>query len=51
MGEALIPSRLLQFAAVIVVFGCNAFRVYGLGGDKGAAFPGALAAFEPGSDA
>jgi putative copper export protein len=42
----LIFSRLLQFAAVIVVFGCGAFRVYGLGGDTAAASPGALAAFD-----
>ena len=46
MGEMLIFSRLLQFAAVIVVFGCGAFRVYGLGGDTAVAFPGALAAFD-----
>jgi putative copper resistance protein D len=31
MGETLILSRLLQFAAVMVVFGCGAFRIYGLG--------------------
>jgi putative copper resistance protein D len=31
--EALILSRLLQFVAVIMVFGCGAFRVYGLGVD------------------
>jgi putative copper resistance protein D len=42
----LIFSRLLQFTAVIVVFGCGAFRVYGIGGDTAAAFPGALAAFD-----
>jgi hypothetical protein len=42
----LIFSRLLQFTAVIVVFGCGAFRVYGLGGDTAAAFPGALAVFD-----
>ena len=46
MDELLILSRLLQFAAVIVVFGWGAFRVYGLGGDTAAAFPGALAAFD-----
>jgi putative copper resistance protein D len=28
--EVLIVSRLLHFAAVIVVFGCGAFRLYGL---------------------
>ena len=30
MAEVLIVSRLLQFTAVIVVFGCGAFRLYGL---------------------
>jgi len=30
MSEPLILSRLLQFAAVIVVFGCGAFRIYAL---------------------
>jgi len=33
VAEVLIVSRLLQFAAVIVVFGCGAFRLYGLGID------------------
>ena len=33
MAEVLIVSRLLQFAAVIVVFGCGAFRLYGLAFD------------------
>jgi hypothetical protein len=33
MAEVLTVSRLLQFAAVIVVFGCGAFRVYGLSVD------------------
>ena len=33
MAEVLIVSRLLQFAAVIVVFGGGAFRLYGLGVD------------------
>jgi hypothetical protein len=33
VAELLIVSRLLQFAAVIVIFGCGAFRLYGLGGD------------------
>ena len=33
MAELLIVSRLLQFASVIVVFGCGAFRLYGLGVD------------------
>lgn len=46
MAEILIFSRLLQFAAVMVVFGCGAFRVYGIGGDTVAAFPGALTAFD-----
>ena len=31
--ELLILSRLLQFAAAIVIFGCGAFRLYGLAGD------------------
>jgi putative copper resistance protein D len=31
--EVLILSRLLQFAGVIAVFGCGAFRLYGLGVD------------------
>jgi putative copper resistance protein D len=31
--ELLILSRLLQFAGVIAVFGCGAFRLYGLGVD------------------
>jgi putative copper resistance protein D len=30
VAEVLIVSRLLHFAAVIVVFGCGAFRLYGL---------------------
>ena len=33
MVELLILSRLLQFVAAIVIFGCGAFRLYGLGGD------------------
>jgi hypothetical protein len=33
VAEVLIVSRLLQFAAVIVIFGCGAFRLYGLGVD------------------
>ena len=36
MAEVLIVSRLLQFGAVIVVFGCGAFRIYGLGVDTAA---------------
>lgn len=31
--ELLILSRLLQFVAAIAIFGCGAFRLYGLGGD------------------
>ena len=38
MAEVLIVSRLLQFAAVIVVFGCGAFRVYGLAVDPTTTF-------------
>jgi len=45
--EALIVSRLLQFASVIVVFGCGAFRLYGLGGDTTTSPANALAAFDP----
>jgi putative copper resistance protein D len=33
VAELLIASRLIQFAAVIVGFGCCAFRIYGLGVD------------------
>ena len=47
MAEALIVSRLLQFAAVIVVFGCGAFRLYALGGDTTTTSANALAAFDP----
>ncbi len=46
MTEALIVSRLLQFASVIVVFGCGAFRLYGLGGDTTTSPANALAAFD-----
>ena len=38
MAEVLIVSRLLQFTAVIVVFGCGAFRVYGLAVDATTTF-------------
>jgi copper resistance protein D len=44
--ELLILSRLLQFAAVIVVFGCGAFRIYGLGVDSTAISANALATFD-----
>jgi putative copper resistance protein D len=37
LAEVLVVSRLLQFAAVIVVFGCGAFRVYGIGVDTAGA--------------
>ena len=33
VAEVLIVSRLVQFAAIMVVFGCSAFRLYGLGVD------------------
>jgi copper resistance protein D len=42
----LIVSRLLQFAAVIVVFGCGAFRLYGLNGDPTTTSANALTAFD-----
>jgi putative copper resistance protein D len=42
MAELLIVSRLLQFAAVIVIFGCGAFRIYGLGVDATATAADAL---------
>jgi copper resistance protein D len=38
VAEVLIVSRLLQFAAVIVVFGCGAFRLYGLAFDTTTTF-------------
>jgi copper resistance protein D len=44
--ELLIVSRLLQFAAVIVVFGCGAFRLYGLGGESTSTSANALAVFD-----
>jgi putative copper resistance protein D len=46
MAEVLIVSRLLQFAAVIVVFGCSAFRIYGLGGDTTTPSTNALTTFD-----
>ena len=46
MAELLIVSRLIQFAAVIVVFGCGAFRFYGLGVDPGATSADVLIAFD-----
>jgi putative copper resistance protein D len=46
VAELLIVSRLLQFAAVIVVFGCGAFRIYGLGVDATATAADALTTFD-----
>ena len=46
MAEALVVSRLIQFAAAIVVFGCGAFRLYGLGIDTATITASALAAFD-----
>ena len=46
MAEVLIVSRVLQFAAVIVVFGCGAFRVYGLALDAKATSANTLIAFD-----
>jgi putative copper resistance protein D len=46
VAEVLIVSRLLQFAAVIVVFGCGAFRIYGLGVDTTATAADALTTFD-----
>jgi putative copper resistance protein D len=45
--EVLIVSRLLQFAAVIVVFGYGAFRLYGLGVDTTTSSTNALVTFDP----
>jgi putative copper resistance protein D len=42
----LIVSRLLQFAAVIVVFGCGAFRLYGLAFDTTTTSANALVTFD-----
>ena len=46
MAEMLIVSRLLQFAAVIVVFGCGAFRLYGLAFDTTTTSANALVTFD-----
>jgi copper resistance protein D len=46
VAEVLIVSRLLQFAAVIVIFGCGAFRIYGLGVDSTAICANALTIFD-----
>ena len=46
MAEVLIVSRLLHFAAVIVIFGCGAFRVYGLAVDSTTTSANALIAFD-----
>jgi putative copper resistance protein D len=46
VAEALILSRFLQFASVIVVFGCGAFRLYGLGVDSTTTSADALIAFD-----
>ena len=46
VAELLIVSRLVQFAAVIVVFGCAAFRIYGLGVDSTMASASALIIFD-----
>jgi putative copper resistance protein D len=46
VAEVLIVSRLLQFAAVIVVFGCGAFRLYGLGTDTDTTSVHALSTFD-----
>ena len=46
MPEVLIVSRLLQFAAVIVIFGCGGFRLYGLGGDTTTTSAAALRSFD-----
>jgi copper resistance protein D len=46
VAEVLIVSRLLQFAAVIVIFGCGAFRLYGLGVDPTPTSGNALITFD-----
>jgi copper resistance protein D len=46
VAEALILSRFVQFAAVMVVFGCGAFRLYGLGFDATTTSAEALIAFD-----
>jgi len=46
VAEAQVVSRLIQFVAAIVVFGCGAFRLYGLGIDTATITASALAAFD-----
>jgi copper resistance protein D len=46
MADVLVVSRLLQFAAVIAVFGSGAFRIYGLGGDTATTSADAHTAFD-----
>jgi copper resistance protein D len=46
VAELLIVSRLLQFAAVIVVFGCGAFRLYGLAVNTTTTSANALVTFD-----
>jgi len=46
VAEVLIVSRLVQFAAVIVLFGCGAFRLYGLGVDPITTSADALITFD-----
>jgi len=46
VAEVLIISRFLHFAAVIVVFGGGAFRLYGLGVDPTPASASALVTFD-----
>src|SRR5215831_9567713 len=42
----LVASRLVQFAAIIVIFGCGAFRLYGFGGDTTTTSAAALRSFD-----
>jgi len=46
VAEVLIVSRFLHFAAVIVLFGCGAFRLYGLGADSTTTSADAVIAFD-----
>jgi putative copper resistance protein D len=46
VAEVLVVSRFLQFAAVILVFGCGAFRLYGLAVDTTTTSPNALVTFD-----
>jgi putative copper resistance protein D len=46
VAEVLIISRFIHFAAVIVVFGCGAFRLYGLAVNTSATSTGALITFD-----